>query len=652
MEKTLPLIDINKITEQWVSRSYGYQSKLLKMQRPWLIGMSAMSVIIIALVAVFLLRSLNAGKKLEGLVRERTVELQKQARLLEEQTCELEEQAGDLELRTTMLQTIIDSIPGIVFCKDTDLKFTLSNSFTNNYFGFGWNALSGKSNEEAAPLLPENLEFVRNTELKVAAEGTKAKFELRMPSKEGNLRLFEFILAPLVQDRAITGLVGVGFDITERKEMEKEIAFKNTFLRTMLDSIPDVVFCKDLELKHITCNKYALDFFNIDLASVVGKNDADGFGMPPEEVEKAAEVERRVLGENRSITYEETVKNYKGIAHILETIKAPLVMDGAVIGLIGITRDITERKNAEKKLESQKATLQKVIDSIPGIVFCKDTDLKYTLSNKFAQEFFGFANEIITGNRAEALGTSAEEINIANDSERKAIRENQEIVFEIWLPLKDGGKRLFGITVAPFAQDGAETGIIGVGYDITERKEMEQAALAASRSKSAFLANMSHEMRTPMNVVVGLTDLMLDENDPSVNLKDNLKKISTAGNTLLGLINDVLDISKIEAGKLELMPVQYDVPSTLNDIIILNMIRIEEKPITFILDINEDLPNTLFGDDLRVKQIINNLLGNAFKYTQKGNVTLGINCDREGSDVWMSLNVSDTGIGIREDDLK
>jgi CheY-like chemotaxis protein len=118
----------------------------------------------------------------------------------------------------------------------------------------------------------------------------------------------------------------------------------------------------------------------------------------------------------------------------------------------------------------------------------------------------------------------------------------------------------------------------------------------------------------------------------------------------------VLDISKIEAGKLDLAPVQYCVPSLLNDIITINMIRIEEKPITFKLDIDENLPSSLFGDDLRVKQILNNLLSNAFKYTKKGTVTLGAASRREGDDgspsEWVSFYVSDTGIGIRGEDMK
>jgi len=186
--------------------------------------------------------------------------------------------------------------------------------------------------------------------------------------------------------------------------------------------------------------------------------------------------------------------------------------------------------------------------------------------------------------------------------------------------------------------------------DISYVKKVEEAE-SASEAKSRFIANMSHEMRTPLNVVVGLTDLMLEEKEPE-NVKENLSKINTAGNTLLGLISDVLDISKIEAGKFELTPVQYDVPSLLNDIVTLNIIRIEDKPITFRLDISQDLLCTLQGDDLRVKQIANNILSNAFKYTRKGTVVFGMSCSRaEGNDVWTHFYVSDTGIGIREDEL-
>ena len=175
----------------------------------------------------------------------------------------------------------------------------------------------------------------------------------------------------------------------------------------------------------------------------------------------------------------------------------------------------------------------------------------------------------------------------------------------------------------------------------------------ANKAKSMFLSNLNHEMRTPMNVIVGLTGLMLEDENLTVNLKENLIKVNAAGSTLLGLINDVLNISKIEAGKLELIPVQYELPSFINDIITLNMIRTNEKNITFQLNIKEDLFFCLLGDDLRIKQIINNLLSNAVKYTQHGTITLGVFTERaDGQNVRMSVYVSDTGIGIKEEDIK
>ncbi|MDR0316772.1 MAG: response regulator [Treponema sp.] len=181
----------------------------------------------------------------------------------------------------------------------------------------------------------------------------------------------------------------------------------------------------------------------------------------------------------------------------------------------------------------------------------------------------------------------------------------------------------------------------------------------ASEAKTRFVANMSHEMRTPMNAIVGLTGLMLEDDDIPGKTKETLEKINTAGNTLLGLINDVLDISKIEAGKLDLVPVQYDVADLLNEIIALNIVRIGEKSIIFKLDINEDMPCQLFGDDLRIKQILNNMLSNAFKYTEAGTVTLGVTATGDStttggitcSGVWVTFYVRDTGIGIRGEDL-
>jgi CheY-like chemotaxis protein len=162
---------------------------------------------------------------------------------------------------------------------------------------------------------------------------------------------------------------------------------------------------------------------------------------------------------------------------------------------------------------------------------------------------------------------------------------------------------------------------------------------------------MSHEMRTPLNAVIGLSELTLEAGGLSEEAGLNLEKIYNAGATLLSTVNDILDISKIEAGKLELVLVEYDTPSLLNDAITQNIMRKGEKPIQFNLEIGENLPVRLYGDDLRIKQILNNLLSNAFKYTEEGTVTLSVNCERDGGSVWMIASVSDTGKGIKAENI-
>ncbi|MCL1829731.1 MAG: transporter substrate-binding domain-containing protein, partial [Oscillospiraceae bacterium] len=176
------------------------------------------------------------------------------------------------------------------------------------------------------------------------------------------------------------------------------------------------------------------------------------------------------------------------------------------------------------------------------------------------------------------------------------------------------------------------------------------AAHAASRSKSVFLANMSHELRTPLNVIIGLTDLTLEETGLPVSVKTNLRSVSNAGGTLLSIVNDILDISKIESGKLTLNPSPYSLPDLLNDTVMMVTTYIGEKPIDFKLHIREDLPSVLQGDELRVKQIMTNLLSNAVKYTPEGTVELSVDCRRDGDDAWLDITVADTGIGIREED--
>ncbi|MCL2081127.1 MAG: response regulator [Oscillospiraceae bacterium] len=195
--------------------------------------------------------------------------------------------------------------------------------------------------------------------------------------------------------------------------------------------------------------------------------------------------------------------------------------------------------------------------------------------------------------------------------------------------------------------------VAGALMDITDKKQTEYEAKQRAeaemlnRAKSAFLANMSHEIRTPMNAIWGVTEILMQNESLPEAIAEGLDRIHASCGLLLGIINDILDFSKIEAGKMDIMPAPYNVASLINDSAHLNMMRIGDKPIVFDILADENLPAKLVGDELRIKQILNNLLSNAFKYTDTGRVTLSAAAEPGKNDgITLALSVRDTGLGM------
>jgi len=507
IDKSLNLISINNISNQWMNRSYDYRIKLTAARFPWLIGMSVLFFFIILLVSILLRKSRNVGRRLEDLVKQRT---------------------SALAFETSKLQAVFDSIPDILFCKDTNYKYTQCNASFEHYLGVKEAEIVGKSDRDGAWFHPDDMQIIHDNEETVISENRVLIFEEKIHSPNtGKESYFETVKAPIRQDGVVVGIVAIVHDIGQRKKLEEEIAFKSDKLQMIVDTIPDILFCKDTNLKYTQCNKPFENFWGIPEADMLGKADGDSAWFSPDMLEKIDKTELSVMENGKSIIHE----------------------------------------------------------------------------------------------------------------------------LNLFAPLT-GKKAVFESVISPLRQNGKVVGILCVARDITTRKAMEDEIRAALESKTSFLAHMSHELRTPLNVVIGLTDLILEDAHLDVYVTNNVLKINNAGSTLLSIVNSILDFSKIESGKLEIIPVEYFTASLLNDVTTVVITRLGEKPIKFHLDIENDMPERLRGDDLRVKQIVINLLTNAIKYTREGSIELSIRCTREAYTVWLDIAVSDTGIGIRENDLK
>ncbi len=188
---------------------------------------------------------------------------------------------------------------------------------------------------------------------------------------------------------------------------------------------------------------------------------------------------------------------------------------------------------------------------------------------------------------------------------------------------------------------------------VTDLNEAKHAADEANQAKSDFLANMSHEIRTPINAVLGMNEMILREAEDD-NILSYSNNIKSAGKTLLGLINDILDFSRIEAGKVEIVPVEYDLSMVIYSLVNMIKTRVDDKGLELKLDFDKKLPGRLFGDEMRIKQVITNILTNAVKYTKKGSVTFSIGYEtipEEPDHIMLNVSVKDTGIGIKPEDL-
>ncbi|MBF0626495.1 MAG: response regulator [Magnetococcales bacterium] len=328
------------------------------------------------------------------------------------------------------------------------------------------------------------------------------------------------------------------------------------------------------------------------------------------------------------------------------------------------TQRLAERQQAQaaldqarNELQKEKDQLQAILDNTQALVSLKDTAGRYLLVNRRFEDVLGPGGEAILGKTdREVFPAAVAAIFQADD--QAVLELGRPVTVEQAIPREGASQTFVSVKFPLLDESGGPKAVGSIATDITERIQLEQAlraametAEAANRSKSTFLANMSHEIRTPLNAILGLTNLAL-RTDLSSKVRDYLVKVVSSSTTLLGIVNDILDLSKIDANKLELAPREFRIREIVDSLIDLFRTPIPEKKLELIIEISEAYNYLLVGDVLRLRQILTNLVGNAIKFTDQGEVEVGIEpIEQSGDRVTLEFWVRDTGSGIPPEEI-
>jgi two-component system sensor histidine kinase/response regulator len=322
-----------------------------------------------------------------------------------------------------------------------------------------------------------------------------------------------------------------------------------------------------------------------------------------------------------------------------------------------LAKEVAERKKAEETLRVSEHRFRTMADTMPAMVaIFQGTGHAYV--NPTSQAIMGYSREELFNLSFIDYVHPDFRQKVMERSVARQRGEKVESRYEIRLVAKDGRNLWVDFSATPIEYDG-KPAILGIAIDISQRKEMEEAlrtameeAEAASRAKSTFLANMSHEIRTPMNAVLGMTDLVLDT-ELTRDQRQHLETARDSAESLLAIINDILDFSKIEAGKLELELAPFNLRETVEDTVRSLAVRAHGQGIELACRIAPDTPETVVGDRVRLRQVLTNLVGNAVKFTPRGEVVMDVNSTGDGNGrAKLQFSVVDTGIGIPQEKLE
>jgi len=440
-------------------------------------------------------------------------------------------------------------------------------------------------------------------------------------------------------------------------KMMEQINEANERARVMLDTSPINAMVFDRNINIIGCNKSAISFYGYESKEDFIKGFVEECSPEYQPDGKHSGAEMRIKAE---IAFKEGYHSFEW-EHKMPFDGSPVPTEIILVRaqydeedvIVAYTIDLREIKQMMQELEYERSTLQTIFDTIPDLIFSKNKDLVFTRCNKSMLDFFGVDEEKLIGNdEVTALGFSTDRMEEYRAVDRTVMNENKPYTAEDHITDSEGHTRIFEFDKVPLIQNDEIIGVIGVSRDITERKHMEEAAQSANRAKTIFLANMSHEIRTPMNSIIGFSELALSDDIPG-KTRDYINNIQESAEWLLEVINDILDISKIESGRIEFEDIPFDLPDIFEFCQLAIMPKTREKGIMLYCYAEPSVGRKLLGDPIRLRQVIMNLLSNAVKFTNSGTIKfLASIVEYDDEHTTIHFEVKDSGIGMDAEQIK
>jgi PAS domain S-box-containing protein len=573
----------------------------------------------------------------------------------------VDERTRDLQAQKAFLRQVIDISPNCIFVKDRTGRYTLVSKALADLYSLTVEELVGKTDWDISPNRAEADAFQRSDLHVLETLQEQVIPEETITDAQGRIRWFLVIKRPILDAHGQASyILGVATDITERKQTQESLAYERNLLRTLIDNVPDGIYVKDTESRFLVANPaVARLIISADSPEeLLGKTDFDFF--PKDLAQRYRNDEVAIMQSGRPmINREEPCQTTEGRELWLQTTKVPLRdRSGAVVGVVGMGHDITKLKEIEAALAQERNMLRTLIDNVPDLLYVKDVESRFIVANSSVARLMGAQTPDDLIGKSDFDFYPKDLATAFYEDEQNVVRAGQTLLNREETATDPQGNKLWLLTTkVPLAdKNGQPAGIVGIGHDITRRKQRDaelcrakEAAEVASRAKSEFLANMSHEIRTPLNGIVGMTDLTL-ETELTSEQREYLDTVKLSADALLTVINDVLDFSKIEAGRIDLEVTDFDLRDTLEATLKTLAVRADEKGLELLCEIAPEVPEVIRGDFSRLRQIVVNLVGNAIKFTEVGEVALKVQVEaQDGADRILHFAVSDTGIGIPAD---